>query len=95
MSFLGDIRVVRGYLAVGLAAVVSYRWVHGDPAYWGIALYGLAGVVVGALRMPRAQRRPWLALATGIGFWVIGDIEWEVEAMLGRNPQSPDASDIL
>lgn len=94
MSFLADLRFVRAYLVVGVAAVVAYRWVGGNPAYyWAIALYGAAGTVAGALRGPRGQRLPWLLLASGVVLWVGGDIAWEVIAMGGDAPSSPNASD--
>lgn len=93
MSFLADLRFVRAYLVVGVAAVVAYRWVQGNPAYWAIALFGAAGTVVGALRGPRGQRLPWLLLASGVVLWVGGDIAWEVIAMGGDAPSSPNASD--
>lgn len=93
MSFLADVRFTRAYLAVGLAAVVGYHWVGGDVSYWAIACYGAVGSLLGALRMPRAERLPWLVLAAAILLWVAGDIEWEVEAMLGHTPASPSISD--
>ena len=85
--------LVSSYLAVGLAAVVAYRFAHSDYAYWAIALYGAAGTAVGALRMPPGQRRPWLIVAAGVALWVFGDIEWFAETLFGRSPTSPDVSD--
>jgi signal transduction histidine kinase len=85
--------VVLAYVVVGLGLVVGYRWVHSDYAYWGIALYGAAGTVAGACRMPAGRRRPWLFMAAGVVLWVLGDLEWDIEAALGRSPTSPDVSD--
>ena len=81
------------YLALGLAFAAYYRLDHDDYTYWAIALYGAAGTVLGACRMPRSERRPWLFLAAGVTLWVAGDIEWYAETMFGRNPTSPDVSD--
>ena len=81
------------YLALGLGAVIAYRWVHSDYAYWAIALYGAAGTIAGARRMPAEERRPWLFIAAGVVLWVLGDIECYAETLFGRLPTSPDVSD--
>jgi signal transduction histidine kinase len=87
--------VVLSYPAVGLGLVVGYRWLHTDYAYWAIALFGAAGTAAGALRMPAGRRRPWLFIAAGVVLWVLGDLEWDIEAALGRSPTSPDVADAL
>ncbi len=81
------------YLIVGLALVVSYRWLHSMYAYGAIASYGALGAALGTWRMPRAVRTPWLCIAAGLVLWVAGDIEWDAEVLLGRTPGSPSASD--
>lgn len=93
MSFLADPRVVRGYVALGAAAVLSYHWLHDDALYVAIALYCLAGAIGGALRMPPGTRRPWLVLAGAIGLWMAGDITFGIETVLGRHPVPPRISD--
>ena len=95
MSFLTDVRFVRGYLTVGLAAVGSYHWLGGNACWMAISLYGLAGLVVGALRIPRGSRMPWLVLAAGVGLWIAGSVETGVERWLGRHPAPPRISDFI
>jgi signal transduction histidine kinase len=93
VSFLADVRFVRAYIALGLAAVVAYHWVPGNAAYWSIALYGAAGVLLGALRLRRGDRLPWLVLAGGIALMVSGDIAWEIDAAIVGTPSTPNISD--
>jgi len=95
VSFLTDVRFVRGYLAVGLAAVGSYYWLGGNACWMAISLYGFAGLVVGAVRLPRGSRMPWLVLATGVGLWIAGSVETGVERWLGRHPVPPRISDYI
>ena len=88
-------RFAVSYLLLGLVAVATYRVEHSQYAYWAIALYGAAGTALGAWKMPRAERRPWLIIATGVVLWVSGDVEWYAETLFGRNPTSPDVSDVF
>jgi signal transduction histidine kinase len=95
VSFLADVRFVRGYLLVGVALVLGYHWVDSTYAYWAIAGYGSAGTVVGALRLRGPERLPWLLLAGGVSLFAIGDIAWYILSMLGPVPGSPNISDWL
>ena len=53
----------------------------------------LVGVTLGASRRPRGERLPWLVLAAGVALWVAGDIAWEILALHGPVPASPNVAD--
>jgi signal transduction histidine kinase len=90
VSFLADIRFVRAYFAVGIAAVATYHWTSGYPyMYEVIGFYGAFGALVGALLRKGPERLPWLAFSAGFILMVTGDLAWSLWPSAG----SPNVSD--
>ena len=90
MSFLADIRFVRAYFAIGIAAVATYHWTSGYPyMYEVIGFYGALGAMAGALLRKGPERLPWLAFSAGFTLMVAGDLAWSLWPSAG----SPNISD--
>ena len=100
-----DVRAARSargayaVLAVGLALVAVFVGVRdtgvGPWLYLVVAFYGSFLSVIGALRMPRSQRRSWVAFAACQLLFLAGDCIWTVyRTVLHREPY-PSAADAL
>jgi PAS domain S-box-containing protein len=88
----------RLYLAVGAAGIALYQLAAGRlgvAAYSAIGVYGVAGSLVGARRHASRLALPRLLLTAGVALLVAGDLEWDVEDLLGHTISTPSASDAL
>jgi PAS domain S-box-containing protein len=88
----------RSYLAVGVAAVALYQLCGGAVGvgvYSAIGVYGVLGSLAGARRGPLRLNLPRLLVTGGMALLVAGDIEWDVESLLGHRIPTPSTSDAL
>jgi len=79
---------------VGLLGTRTFNGFFGDWVYNG-AEVGAAALVLARALLVRAERRAWLMLALGIGFFAAGDIYYTLVIEPMSNPPSPSVADAL
>jgi diguanylate cyclase (GGDEF)-like protein len=77
---------------LGLLGTREFNGFFGDWVYNGCEV-GAAALVLARALLVRAERRAWLMLALGIGFFAAGDIYYTLVIEPMSNPPSPSLAD--
>ncbi len=82
-----------------MAAAIAYFFLPaGLPqavVYDGLALYAAGVALYGALKRPAFERQPWLLISAGCGFFMLGDIIWDIyELAWHRESPVPSYADV-
>jgi PAS domain-containing protein len=91
--------LVIGVLAVATLGVAAYPFVPSGLGqafvYDGLALFAAGVALYGAVKRPQFDRQPWLLLSAGCGFFLLGDIIWDIyELAWHRESPVPSYADV-